>query len=305
MGNIIPDLNFVSDGTLLDYVPLRIHQRGRRVDGRWEFVDELIVMMMSDIIEHPIFEKGVNTGKVRKHFVRPTVYVPNAWAPDAPVANPWNRAISGTFENVLADGEETLVLLKRDKGDTSSVVHLLVREGWKPSHKTGRYIDSYVEDLKKRISRGMPGSFLLGNKAALVSASSEAQDEDGGNVTGRTWGDTDVGDRALCHWGLHRLAPKDSVIGQRKNGDMWQVTNVGGILQRRNAEDMRPLFDRKEKERVEKAKDERVARLRKEKEGAKAARLRKQEELVVQQAAPAPLEILDDQVGAPSEEATA
>jgi hypothetical protein len=297
------DLYFVSNGVLKNYVPIRIHDRGRFDEDqkKWVPVDKIIVMMMSDIVYYDEWREGVKTGDVRKKFIKPMSFIPCAGAPNDPrMSATADRVYSGTIVRAEVDGEEMTVLVRREKGDESTDVHLLVREGWKPHRfrgpEFGKYLPSVVGDIKHGKRIGKPGSFVLGGGGAFAEASAEAADlasEDEALLRGHFQDNAIVGG-LVCHYALYRLADKESVLGQTKNGEMWRVVNEGGELvfaNRNEAEAMRPIYDLKEEQRVKEAKAKRIARLKKE----KADRLRRQEAAATKPA----LEVIDDQVAPP------
>jgi hypothetical protein len=310
------DLFSINNGVLKDFIPIRIHDRGRfdEAQKKWVPVDKIIVMMLSDILYIPVWEKGVKTGEFKKHFIKPMRYIPCAGSPDAPrMSGEADKAFSGTFIEADVDGEKMVVLTKRENGSNNPTERwVLVREGWRP-HMTHRtYLPSVVDEIKKGMRIGKPGSFLLGNSSALASSSSEASDEKeeaGGRVSGSQKIDAVV-DGQVVHFALYSVCKGESVIGQTRNGVMWQYHNKDGDIRAASeseAEAMRVVYNFKEQERRERAKDARVARLRAEKEKARADRLKTQEALAADAAKAAEsVQILEDQVvAAPSEEVVA
>ena len=149
-----------------------------------------------------------------------------------------------------------------------------------------------VNDMKHRRRMGVPWAFQLGGTVAALRTSDAVDESETGEQVGISKRDTELlgGGGRILFFGLFRVPDKGRVLGQKKNGEMWLFENRDGEGvpgDAIDAEKLRPLFDKRERELREQDKLARVERILAERQKRKVAGPQIIED---QKAAPPPVE---------------
>jgi hypothetical protein len=286
----------IYNGVLKNSVATRWHERGVRdaETKKWTLIDKIIVVMMSDIM----YYTDKKTGEKRKKFVGQINYVPIAFDEDGEgprLSQMGDFAYDGEICDAEIDGKVVRVLAKPDPA--SKKITVFVREGWNPFRGYGKnfakYLPNVVRDFQERGGKnlGAIGAFKFGgNSAELKEASTDADQER--ELMGRSREDDAFGGRVV-YFGAFDLEPGEYLLGRTRTNEMWRVDNVDGegvLANRHHAEALRPVYDVREKQRVEKAKAARIAKYQ-----AEQVEKRAQRKHASALEAPKP-EFIDDQV---------